>query len=227
MSSQSHELAVAADAALDGIRRIRESYRTELTLSETGIVTFVSEGIARVSGLPKVGYQELVQFENDVLGLVFDLEERGVSCVLLNDSSGLCAGTHVERTFRVMDVPVGERLLGRVITPTGLPLDDKGPLLASARMPVERLAPQIMDRAPVVTPLETGIKVVDALIPIGRGQRELILGDRQTGKTAIAIDVIANQKNKDVVCIYCAIGQRNASVARVVGALEQKGALDH
>lgn len=227
MSSQPHELSAAMDAAFDIMRRTRESYRPGLALGEAGIVTSVSGGIACISGLPGVGYEELVEFEGGVLGLAFDLDEEGVSCVLLDDSSKLRAGTRVERTFRVMDVPVGESLLGRVITPTGSALDGKGPLSISQRMPVERQAPQIMDRAPVVTPLETGIKVVDALIPIGRGQRELILGDRQTGKTAIAVDIIANQKNKDVICIYCAIGQRSASVARVISALEQKQALDY
>ncbi len=221
------DLSAAMDATFDSMRRARESYRPRLVLSETGTVISVSEGIARISGLPGVGYEELVEFEGGVLGLAFDLDEESVSCVLLDTSSGLRAGSRVARTFRVMDVPVSDGLLGRVIAPTGAPLDGEGPISAGARMPVERAAPQIMDRAPVVTPLETGIKAVDALIPIGRGQRELILGDRQTGKTAIAMDVIANQQNKDVICVYCAIGQRSASVARVISALDEKGALDY
>jgi F-type H+/Na+-transporting ATPase subunit alpha len=214
-------------AVFDTMRRARETYQPRLSLCETGMVTSVSEGIAHISGLPDVGHEELVQFEGGVLGLTFDLDEESVSCVLLDASSQLSAGTRVERTFRVMDVPVGEKLLGRVITPTGSTLDGKGPVPISRRVPIERAAPQIMDRAPVVTPLETGIKVIDALIPIGRGQRQLILGDRQTGKTALAVDVIANQKNKDVICVYCAIGQRSASVARVINSLEKMQALDY
>jgi F-type H+-transporting ATPase subunit alpha len=221
------DFLAAVDAAFDRMRRARESYRPGFVFSETGAVTSVSEGIVRISGLPGVGYEELVEFEGGVLGLAFDMDEESVSCVLLDTSNALRAGTRVCRTGRVMDVPVGQGLLGRVITPTGAPLDGKGPISISARMPVERPAPQIIDRAPVVTPLETGIKAVDALIPIGRGQRELILGDRQTGKTAIAVDVIANQKNSDVICVYCGIGQRSASVARVINALEKKQALDY
>jgi F-type H+-transporting ATPase subunit alpha len=166
------DLSVAMNTALDAVRRTRESFRPRLALSEIGIVTSVSEGIAQISGLPGVGYEELVEFEGGVFGLAFDLDEEFVSCVLLDTSSELRAGTRVTRAFRVMDVPVGDNLLGRVITPTGAALDAKGPILASRRMPVERSAPQIMNRAPVVTPLETGIKAVDALIPIGRGQRE-------------------------------------------------------
>jgi F-type H+-transporting ATPase subunit alpha len=223
----SSELSAAVDTTFDSIRRTRESHRPAFVFSETGTVTSVSEGIARISGLPSVGYEELVAFEGGAFGLAFDLDEDSVSCVLLDGSSELRAGTSVTRTFRRIDVPVGDGLLGRVITPTGSALDCKGPVSASARMPVERPAPRIMDRAPVVRPLETGIKAVDALIPIGRGQRELILGDRQTGKTAIAVDVIANQKNKDVICVYCAIGQRSASVARVINALEERQALDY
>lgn len=227
MSSQPRELATVMEAALTGMRQTRESYWPRLALREIGMVVSVSEGIARISGLPGVGYEELVEFEGGALGLAFDLDEEFVSCMLLDNSSGLRAGMQAERTFRVMDVPVGDSLLGRVITPTALELDGKGPLPIGKRMPIERSAPQIMDRAPVITPIETGIKAIDALIPIGRGQRELILGDRQTGKTAIAVDVIANQKNMDMICIYCAIGQRSASVARVISALEQKHALDY
>lgn len=221
------ELSAAVDTTFDVLRRTRESYRPAFVFNETGTVISASEGIARISGLPGVGYEELVAFEGGALGLAFDLDEDSVSCVLLDASSDLRAGMSVARTFRSIDVPVGDGLLGRVITPIGSALDSKGPISATGRMPVERPAPRIMDRAPVTTPLETGIKAVDALIPIGRGQRELILGDRQTGKTAIAVDVIANQKNKDVICVYCAIGQRGASVARVISALEEKQALDY
>lgn len=223
----SSDLLAIIDTTFDEIRRVRESYRPGFVFRETGTVTSISEGIAQISGLPSLGYEELVEFEGGVLGLALDLDEQSVSCVLLDTSSKLRAGTRVARTFRVMDAPVGNGLLGRVITPTGVALDGNGPLSVHRRMPVERPAPLIMDRSPVVTPLETGIKAVDALIPIGRGQRELILGDRQTGKTAIAVDVIANQKNKGVICIYCAIGQRSASVARVIHALKEKQALDY
>lgn len=219
------EFSTVVGAVLEASRRARQSCRPALELTEVGRVISVSEGIAKISGLPGVGYEEVVEFENNVLGLAFDLNEDEVSCVLLDGGSDLRAGTPVSRKFRVLDVPVGEGLLGRVITPIGRPLDGRALSPDFKRMPTERAAPEIMDRSPVTTPIETGIKVIDALVPIGRGQRELILGDRQTGKTSIALDIIANQKDKGVICIYCAIGQRSSSVARVIKALEQQGAL--
>ncbi len=185
----------------------------------------VSTGIATVSGLPGVGSEELVQFSDGVVGIAFDIAEDEVGVVLLGDHSRLKAGDRVLRTGRVMDVAVGMELLGRVIDPLGQPLDGNGPVRCRHRLPIERPSPAIMDRAPVTEPLQTGIKVVDALVPIGRGQRELILGDRQTGKTVIAVDTILNQRDSGVLCVYCAIGQRAASVARTIAILRDHGAL--
>ncbi len=215
------------DHAFSVMRRSRESYASPLEAREVGIVTNVSTGIATVSGLPGVGFEELVQFPGGLLGIVFNVDEDEVGIVLLGEYEDLHAGDEVERTGRVMDVAVGTALLGRVIDPLGAPLDGRGPIAADARLPVERPAPPIMDRSPVTVPLQTGLKVIDALIPIGLGQRELILGDRQTGKTAIAVDTILNQRGKNIVCVYCAIGQRASSVAKVVANLREKGAMDY
>lgn len=168
-----------------------------------------------------------MSFPGGLLGIAFNLDEGEIGVVLLGDNQTLRAGDEVTRTGRVMDVPVGECLLGRVINPLGQPLDGKGALAADIRRPVERPSPPIMDRAPVIVPLQTGLKVVDAMIPIGRGQRELILGDRQTGKTSIAVDAILNQRGKDVLCVYCAIGQRASAVAKVVATLEEQGAMSY
>ena len=192
-----------------------------------GTVTKVSTGIATFSGLPSVGYEEIVTFPNGLLGIAFNLDEEEVGVILLGDYQNLHAGDEVQRTGRVMDVPVGDGLLGRVLDPLGNPLDGKGFIVAEKRLPVERPAAPIMDRAAVSVPLQTGLKAVDALVPIGRGQRELILGDRQTGKTTIAIDTIMNQRGQNVVCVYCAIGQRAASVAKVVADLDKQGAMDY
>jgi F-type H+-transporting ATPase subunit alpha len=187
----------------------------------------VATGIAKVSGLPGVGFEELVKFPGDVLGIAFNVDEDEIGVVLLGEYQDLHAGDEVQRTGRVMDMTVGEGLLGRVIDPLGRSLDGNEPVNTSKRLPIERPAPAIMDRAPVTVPLQTGLMVVDALIPIGRGQRELILGDRQTGKTAIALDTILNQRGKNVICVYCAIGQRASAVAKVVANLRTKGALDY
>ena len=177
---------------------MREAFTPQLTPREVGTITSVATGIAKVSGLPGVGFDELVTFPGDVLGIAFNVDEDEIGVVLLGEYWHLHAGDEVERTGRVMDVAVGDGLLGRVIDPLGRPLDGNGPVAASERLPIERPAAPIMDRAPVTVPLQTGLKVIDALIPIGRGQRELILGDRQTGKTAIAIDTILNQRGQDV-----------------------------
>ena len=198
-----------------------------LSPREVGTVVAVSTGIATVSGLPGIGFEELVLFAGGVPGIAFNLDEDEIGVVLLGDHSQLQAGDEVERTGRVMDVAVGEGLLGRVIDPLCQPLDGLGPLASTGRLPIERPATRIMDRAAVTVPLQTGVKVIDALIPIGRGQRELILGDRQTGKTAIAIDAILNQRGQGVVCVYCAIGQRAATVARAVAVLRDRGALQY
>ncbi len=215
------------DRAFDGIRRTRESFVPTLAPREVGTVTTVSTGIATVCGLPNVGFEELVTFASGVSGIAFNVDEDEIGVVLLGDYWDLHAGDEVTRTGRVMDVAVGEGLLGRVIDPLGRPLDGRGPVASDARLPIERAAPAIMDRAPVTVPLQTGLKVVDALIPIGRGQRELILGDRQTGKSAIAVDAILNQRGQNVLCVYCAIGQRASAVAKVVATLRETGALDY
>ncbi len=227
MSAAPETLQAVFDRTFAGISRVREVYAPQLTPREVGTITSVSTGIARVSGLPGVGFEELVEFPGGVFGLAFNLDEDEIGVVLLGEYSHLHAGDEVERTGRVMDVAVGEGLLGRVIDPLGRPLDAGGPVAASKRLPIERPAPPIMDRAPVTVPLQTGLKVIDALIPIGHGQRELILGDRRTGKTAIAIDTIVNQRDRNVVCVYCAIGQRASAVAKVVASLRLKGAMEY
>ena len=220
-------LQSAFDDAFVGLRQGREAFTLQLISSEVGTITSVSTGIARVSGLPGVGFEELVEFPGNVLGIAFNVDPEEIGVVLLGEYWHLRAGDEVRRTGRVMDVVVGAGLLGRVIDPLGRPLDGNGPVAARQRLPIERPAAAIMDRAPVTAPLQTGIKVIDALIPIGRGQRELILGDRQTGKTAIAIDTILNQRGKDVLCVYCAIGQRGAAVAKVAATLHEKGAMEY
>lgn len=209
------------------IRKGVGNFHPELQVRETGNITSISEGIVNVSGLPGVGYQELLSFPGRIYGIAFNVDEAGIGVVLLGDDALLHVGDPVKRTYHVMDVPVGESLLGRVVNPLGEPLDRKGIIQSGLRLPIEREAPAIMDRDPVTKPLQTGIKVIDALIPIGCGQRELILGDRQTGKTAIAVDTILNQKDKNVLCVYCAIGQRAASVAKVIAILSASGAMDY
>jgi F-type H+-transporting ATPase subunit alpha len=227
MNIEPESLGNVFDSAFAEIRQVREAFTPQLTPREVGTVTGVATGIARVNGLPGVGFEELVKFPGDLFGIAFNIDEDGIGVVLLGEYRLLHTGDEVERTGRVMDVPVGEGLLGRVIDPLARPLDGKGPVSSTRRLPIERDATPIMDRAPVTMPLQTGIKVVDALIPIGRGQRELILGDRQTGKTAIAIDTILNQRDQDMVCVYCAIGQRASAVAKVVADLSEKGAMEY
>src|SRR5665811_667346 len=227
MSMEPESLQNDFDSAFAGISQVREGFTPELTPREVGTITSIATGIAKVSGLPGVGFDELVMFSGDVLGIAFNVDEAEIGVVLLGEYWHLHAGDEVERTGRVMDVAVGDGLLGRVIDPLGRPLDGQGPVVGAKRLPIERPAPPIMDRAPVTVPLQTGLKVIDALIPIGRGQRELILGDRQTGKTAIAIDTILNQRGHDVVCVYCAVGQRASAVAKVVATLREKGAMDY
>jgi len=209
------------------LQKTIESSETTLRLRETGKVTHVGGGIARIKGLPGITSEELVRFPDGVLGVAINLEPGEIGVMLLGDSIKLTAGIVVSATGREADIPVGEGLLGRVMDATGRVLDHGKPLRFTARMPVERPAPEIVDRAPVTVPLETGIKVIDALIPIGRGQRELIVGDRQTGKTAVAIDTIINQRDKNVLCVYCAIGQRGTAVARVVDTLRKHNVLDN
>ncbi len=227
MSTAPDSLQSAFDRAFAGISQAREAYTPQLTPREVGIITDVSTGIAKVSGLPGAGFEELLAFPGGVFGIAFNVDEREIGVVLLGEYSHLQVGDEVERTGRVTDVAVGDGLLGRVVDPLGQPLDGKGPVTSKERLPIERPAAPIMDRAPVSVPLQTGLKVVDALIPVGRGQRELILGDRQTGKTAIALDAILNQRGKNVLCVYCSIGQRASGVAKLVASLREKGAMDY
>lgn len=194
---------------------------------ETGRIKSVSSGIARLNGLDGVGFEELVKFASNDFGIAFDLDHDEVIAILLGDYTQLHVGERVERLGTVMDVPVGDRLLGRVIDPLGRPLDGKGDLRTAQRLPIERDATAIMDRAPVTEPLQTGIKAIDAIIPIGRGQRELIIGDRQTGKTTIAVDAILNQSDQAVICVYCAIGQRASAVAKVIDIFRSGGAMPY
>ena len=213
------ELQAVLDETLTVLDRSLEKHSAKMRFQETGKISSLGKGIARIQGLPNVESEELISFPGNRLGFTFNLESEEVAVVLLEESEDILAGKEVHRTGRVMDVPVGEMLLGRVIDPTGRPLDKRGTIRALEKRPIEHEAPGIMDRAPVSVPLQTGIQVVDALIPVGRGQRELILGDRQTGKTAIALDTIINQKDKGVICVYCAIGQQSSSVARVIADL--------
>jgi F-type H+-transporting ATPase subunit alpha len=202
-------------------------YDLEIDAQETGTVLEVGDGIARVYGLEKAMAGELLLFPNDVYGMALNLEEDNIGCVLLGDETLVKEGDPVSRTRRVVEVPVGDGMVGRVVNALGQPIDEKGPIAAAASRPVEFIAPGVAEREPVKVPLQTGIKAIDAMIPIGRGQRELIIGDRQTGKTAIAIDTIINQKNTGVICIYVCIGQKTSTLAQVVQNLEQQGAMKY
>ncbi|HEX5854345.1 MAG TPA: F0F1 ATP synthase subunit alpha, partial [Thermoanaerobaculia bacterium] len=196
-------------------------------VDEVGTVVSVGDGIALAYGLDKVMSGELLEFPNGVYGLALNLEEGHVGCVLMGETSLVKEGDTVKRTKRIISVPVGEALVGRVVSPLGLPIDGKGPIASTEFYPVERLAPGVVDRMPVKEPMQTGLKAIDSMIPIGRGQRELIIGDRQTGKTAIALDTIINQKGNGVICVYVAIGQKNSTIAQVVQTLEKYGAMEH
>jgi len=218
---------IKADEITRIIQQQIEGYATEADIREVGTVTSVGDGIARIHGLDRVMFNELLEFPRDVFGLALNLEEESVGAVLLSESHRVKEGDIVRRTHRIMQVPAGPALVGRVVNPLGQPLDGKGPVPSEDTMIVERLAPGVVDRLPVREPLQTGIKAIDAMIPIGRGQRELIIGDRQTGKTAIAIDTIINQKGTGVICIYVAIGQKNSTVAYIIKILEDNGAMDY
>ncbi len=204
-----------------------EGFNPELNISDIGVVLEAGDGIARVSGLANVKAQELVQFSNGVMGTAFNLEKDNVGVIVMGAYDGIIEGMTVRGTNRISSVPVGDALIGRVVNALGEPIDGKGPIATTGFRPVERIAPGVVYRQDVDTPVQTGIKSIDAMIPVGRGQRELLIGDRQTGKTAIAIDTIINQKGKDLVCIYVAIGQKKAAVARTLGILERAGAMDH
>ncbi|MBU2572933.1 MAG: alternate F1F0 ATPase, F1 subunit alpha [Elusimicrobia bacterium] len=227
MSMEPESLQNVFDGAFAAVTRAREAFTPRLTPREVGTITSIATGIAKVSGLPGAGFDELLTFPGEVQGIAFNVDADEIGVVLLGEYWKLRAGAEVRRTGRVMDVAVGDGLLGRVINPLGRPLDGGGPVVSAQRLPIERPAAPIMDRAPVTAPLQTGLKVIDALIPVGRGQRELILGDRQTGKTAIAVDAILNQRGRNVLCVYCAIGQRASSVAKVAATLREQGAMEY
>ena len=227
MNMEPESLQNLFDSTFAGIGEGRETFLPQLRSREIGTITSIATGIAKVSGLPGVGFEEVLRFPGDVYGIAFNVDEDEIGVVLLGDYGQLHAGDDVERRGHVIDVPVGDGLIGRIMNPLGRPLDGAGPVLSRARLPTERTAPPIMDRAPVTVPLQSGLKVVDALIPIGRGQRELIVGDRQTGKTAIALDAILNQRGQHVLCVYCAIGQRASGVAKVIAALREQGAMEY
>ena len=204
-----------------------EGFEPELNISDIGTVVEAGDGIARVHGLANVKAQELVQFANGVMGTAFNLEKDSVGVIIMGDYGGITEGMSVRGTGRIASVPVGDAMIGRVVNALGEPIDGKGPIATTGFRPIERIAPGVVQRQDVDTPVQTGIKSIDAMIPVGRGQRELIIGDRQTGKTAIAIDTIINQKGQNLICIYVAIGQKKAAIARTVGILERNGAMDH
>jgi F-type H+-transporting ATPase subunit alpha len=208
------------------IRQQIEGYDRQTDLAEVGTILSVGDGIARIYGLEKVMAGELLELPHNVMGMALNLEEDSVGAVLLGEASAIKEGDEVRRTRRIMQVPAGEQMVGRVVNPLGQAIDGKGPIQSQTSMPLERVAPGVVERTPVKEPLQTGIKAIDGMIPIGRGQRELIIGDRQTGKTAIAIDTIINQKGKGVICIYVAVGQKQSTIAQVVKTLDEYGALE-
>ena len=220
-------MEIKADEISKIIQSQIEGYEREVDVNEVGTVISVGDGIARIYGLEQVMYNELLEFPKDVFGVALNLEEESVGAVLLGESHLVKEEDVVKRTHRVMQVPAGKAMIGRVVDPLGQPLDGKGPVKTDVFMPIERLAPGVVDRLPVKEPLQTGIKAIDAMIPIGRGQRELIIGDRQTGKTAIAVDTIINQKNSDVICVYVAVGQKRSTIAYIIKILEDSGAMDY
>ncbi|MFC0186990.1 F0F1 ATP synthase subunit alpha [Fictibacillus aquaticus] len=220
-------MSIKAEEISALIKKQIENYQSEIEVNDVGTVIQVGDGIARAHGLDNVMAGELVEFSNGVMGMAQNLEENNVGIIILGPYAEIREGDEVKRTGRIMEVPVGPELLGRVVNPLGLPLDGKGPIDTKKTRPIEQKAPGVMARKSVHEPLQTGIKAIDALVPIGRGQRELIIGDRQTGKTAVAIDTILNQKDQDMICIYVAIGQKESTVAGVVETLRQHGALDY
>jgi F-type H+-transporting ATPase subunit alpha len=218
---------IKADEISQLIREQIENYQTKIAVDEVGTVITLGDGIARVYGLDKVMAGELLQFPHGVAGLAMNLEEDQVGVVLLGDYTEIREGDEVKRTGRIMSVPVGDAMVGRVVNSLGQPIDDKGPIATKEFIALERIAPGVIDRQPVREPMATGLKAIDSMIPIGRGQRELIIGDRQTGKTAIALDTIINSKGNDLICIYNAIGQKRSSIAQVVKILEDAGAMEY
>jgi F-type H+/Na+-transporting ATPase subunit alpha len=220
-------MQIKADEIAQLLRQQIENYESKIAVDEVGTVITLGDGIARVHGLDKVMAGELLEFPHDVAGIAMNLEEDQVGVVLLGEYTEIKEGDEVKRTGRIMSVPVGDALIGRVVNSLGQPIDDKGPISTSEFIALERLAPGVIDRQPVREPMATGLKAIDSMIPIGRGQRELIIGDRQTGKTAIALDTIINNQGNDLICIYCAIGQKRSSIAQVVKILSDYGAMDY
>src|SRR5512141_2408401 len=220
-------MAIRSDEIVSIIKSAIDRFDETTETRSVGTVVEVGDGIAQVYGLSDALSSELLEFPGGVMGMALNLEEETVGAVILGDGTHIKEGDQVKTTGRVVEVPVGQALLGRVVDPLGRPLDAKGPIVTTKTRPVERIAPGVITRKSVDTPVQTGIKAIDALIPIGRGQRELIIGDRQTGKSALAVDAIINQKGKGLVCIYVAIGQKLSTVAKVVAVLEQHGAMEH
>jgi len=218
---------IKADEITKLIREQIENYESKVTVDEVGTIISLGDGIARVHGLDKVMAGELLDFGHEVKGIAMNLEEDQVGVVLMGEYTEVKEGDEVKRTGEIMSVPTGEGMIGRVVNALGLPIDEKGPITASKHIPVDRIAPGVIDRQPVREPMATGIKAIDSMIPIGRGQRELIIGDRQTGKTAVILDTIVNNKGNNLICIYCAIGQKRSSIAQVVQKLQDYGAMDY
>ena len=218
---------INADEITQLLKEQIANYDSKIRVDEVGTVISLGDGIARIHGLDKVMAGELIEFPHGVAGLAMSLEEDQVGAVLMGEYEEIREGDQVKRTGKILSVPVGEALIGRVVNSLGEPIDDKGPIAATESLPVERLAPGVVDRQPVREPMMTGLKAIDAMIPIGRGQRELIIGDRQTGKTAIGLDTIINSKGKDLICVYCAIGQKRSSISQVVQTLTEHGAMDY
>jgi F-type H+/Na+-transporting ATPase subunit alpha len=219
--------AIRADEITAILQRQLQGFEASVDVAEVGTVLSVGDGIARIYGLENAMAGELLAFPNDVYGLALNLEEDQIGAVLMGESRLVDEGVEVRRTGRILEVPVGDGLIGRVVDSLGRPVDGKGPIASSENYPLERIAPGVVERQPVREPLQTGLKAIDAMIPIGRGQRELIIGDRQIGKTAVAIDAIINQKDTGVICVYVAIGQKRSTIAQVVKTLEDRGAMDH
>ena len=220
-------MLIKVDEISELIRQKIEGFAFDFKKEETGVVISIGDGIARIYGLDNVMYNELLEFPGQIYGIALNLEEDNVGSILLAESHKIKEGDIVKRTGRIISIPAGENVIGRVVNPLGEPLDEKDPIRSAIFMPIEALAPGVIDRRPVKEPLQTGIKAIDAMIPIGRGQRELIIGDRQTGKTAIALDTIINQKGQDMICIYVAIGQKQSTVAQVVKTLTETGAMEY
>ncbi len=220
-------MATRGQDIASAIKREIDKFGTSLAMYDVGVVAEIGDGIARINGLKSVKYSELLQFPNDIIGIAMNLEEDSVAAIILGDYASIKEGDEVRCTGRIAEVPVGEALIGRVVDPLGRPLDGKGPIKTDRTRPLEKIAPDVTKRKSVNTPVQTGIKAIDSLIPLGRGQRELIIGDRSTGKTSIALDAIINQKGGDLACIYVAIGQKTSKVARVVATLEANGAMAH